>query len=371
MDAREQRLLDGIKRRIYTTAVVLAVPVMVLVLIVRWDVEVPLRWAYSLLLVVLVVLGAGIWTRRISLAAAERTIVTVVLSLWFVRLLVALYGDGTLDEARRIVTESIGPGLMVMVVVVYLATEARVGARISLAIVGAFGLAVLPRVVMAFRAGEAGDVDLGLAMLRMGVYVAAVTGLVYSLAFLKERYAEVTARSAALDMLASTDPLTGMANRRRIQLVLENAVARSGRYRRDVAVILLDLDGFKSLNDTRGHAAGDDALQTVASVLQTHLRDVDVLGRWGGDELVVVLPETDLAAATLTAQRLCRLVSEQEIDTGDGVLSASVGVCCFHSGDDAEGMLQRADEAMYHAKSQGGATVVVHRGDGSLLTVGP
>jgi diguanylate cyclase (GGDEF)-like protein len=353
----ERRLdLDRLKRPTYLAATVLGLPVIVLVMLARWSSEPALRVAYPLLLAIVAVVAVGLATDRLSVATAERIVLLTVPALWLARLGVLLYGGGSLDEARDVITESIGPGLVVIVVIAYLAMDARTGLQVSLTLSALFGAVVVPRALAAIGTT---DGVAALAMVRMIVWVAVISLLTYVLAHLKEQLAEQRERAAGLDLLASTDPVTGIANRRRAALVLEERLAEAERYDRPLSVVLLDLDGFKVVNDTAGHAAGDRALRSVVQALATDLRQGDVLARWGGDELLVIAPETGLEEIERSADRWRRRVLDLGIATGDEILTVSAGVTTRRAGDTVDTIVQRADTAMYRAKSDGRDRTVV------------
>jgi diguanylate cyclase (GGDEF)-like protein/PAS domain S-box-containing protein len=154
---------------------------------------------------------------------------------------------------------------------------------------------------------------------------------------------------------ADTDPLTGLANRRALERTLTAALGRAGARARSVGLMMLDLDGFKAINDTRGHAAGDEALREVARRLSRSVRERDLVARLGGDEFVVVL--TDLGGRSGAVQdsleRIQEALAEPIVfESASFVLGAAVGVATFPAdGGTAEDLLAHADRAMYAAKS--------------------
>jgi diguanylate cyclase (GGDEF)-like protein len=150
---------------------------------------------------------------------------------------------------------------------------------------------------------------------------------------------------------ARIDALTGLANRRAVEEALAAEISRAERFAHDLAVVLLDLDRFKQTNDSFGHAAGDAMLRTVSRLLTTLARQGDTVGRWGGEEFVVVLPETDLPGARRFAERLRRAIEAQAI--GEMRTSASCGVATMVSGDTVDALLRAADRALYQAKANG------------------
>jgi diguanylate cyclase (GGDEF)-like protein len=158
-----------------------------------------------------------------------------------------------------------------------------------------------------------------------------------------------------LERQATRDPLTGICNRRSLNELSTHAIALAHRHARPLALLLVDADHFKRINDAHGHAAGDDALRLLALTLQTNLRSEDLLGRLGGEEFVIVLPESDTDAAMASAERLRRAVERVALAVPGQVLSLriSIGVASMREGDDFDTLLRRSDLAMYMAKNAG------------------
>jgi len=169
---------------------------------------------------------------------------------------------------------------------------------------------------------------------------------------------------AAVLRLAATDPLTGAFNRREFTSLADQESQRANRYNHPLSIMMLDLDHFKKLNDTYGHAAGDKALQRFTTLCCNALRTVDVFGRWGGEEFVTLLPETDVEGAVVIAERLRKLVSQNILVYNDQKISltASIGIAQYRSGEvTVEGPLSRADSAVYDAKKAGRNRISVYR----------
>jgi diguanylate cyclase (GGDEF)-like protein len=171
------------------------------------------------------------------------------------------------------------------------------------------------------------------------------------------RWAKLRERAAAqhIEHLAHYDTLTGLPNRVLLTDLLAREVARAQRSERGFALLMLDLDGFKEVNDTWGHGAGDEVLAMVAERAQRSVRAADVVGRLGGDEFLAILPEATNEGALQVAEKLRASLSEPYLLTrGNATLGASVGVSYFgEHGTDAEALLRRADEALYEAKRRG------------------
>ena len=194
---------------------------------------------------------------------------------------------------------------------------------------------------------------------RLQLALIAVAGLLLAiLTFMALRMRRATAR---MRVLALTDDLTGLPNRRAVLARLADLLAR--RNAEPCAVLIADLDNFKTINDRLGHAIGDEVLRAVGTVLADAVRDPVFVGRLGGEEFLVVLPETDLESARQAAERIREQV--REIDTrrwlGEGNLTVSLGVTASHPGHDSlSDMLRRADTALYAAKRAGRDRVHTH-----------
>jgi diguanylate cyclase (GGDEF)-like protein len=173
---------------------------------------------------------------------------------------------------------------------------------------------------------------------------------------LEIREIEVRAILAQAHELANTDVLTFLPNRRKIIASLQEEVIRSNRYGTALSISILDLDHFKNVNDTYGHTTGDEVLRSVAARLREQIRHPDTIGRYGGEEFLIVLPNSQIQAAAEQASRLCQQIRKTRIDANTHVLSVtiSVGVAQFRVGQENwEGFLHRADEALYQAKNAG------------------
>jgi len=158
--------------------------------------------------------------------------------------------------------------------------------------------------------------------------------------------------------LAITDPLTGLYNRHKLAESLETECERAVRYGRPVSMIMMDLDDLKLVNDTHGHPGGDVVLQKVAEAIRGHIRRLDLPTRYGGDEFLVLLPETSLVDAERVAQRISHEV--RKIRAGELPVTASVGVVDWGPGyGSSQEFLSAADQALYQAKRRGRGAIVI------------
>ncbi len=173
---------------------------------------------------------------------------------------------------------------------------------------------------------------------------------------LKRTQDELKKAYAALEELVITDPLTGVANRRAILSFGNTEFERAKRYQSYFSLLMIDLDYFKKINDTYGHATGDIYLKLVAEKLNNALRKVDCFGRFGGEEFIAILPETNLSEAIEIAERLRFTINNlaSYLENFSCVLSVSIGVSVSCSTDKTiEDILSRADHALYEAKKSG------------------
>jgi diguanylate cyclase (GGDEF)-like protein len=182
------------------------------------------------------------------------------------------------------------------------------------------------------------------------------------LAIKERRVAEQ--RTSDLEAIAAIDFLTGIYNRREFESLARAELARCQRYMRPLSVLMIDVDHFKAVNDRHGHAAGDAVLQNVVGICRAEKREPDVLARLGGEEFIMLLPETSLAAAAHFAERLRRRV-EHGCPAGYGekiTVTVSIGIAKASVGTSGiEELLRRADEALYEAKSFGRNRVAISR----------
>ena len=205
--------------------------------------------------------------------------------------------------------------------------------------------------------------------------VSAVAAILQSILYanelmranLEKAYEKLQSREVELRELQVQnrhDPMTGALNRRALRHDLDVEIARFQRYRRPFSIAMADLDHFKEVNDRYGHLVGDEVLKGFAFLVKSQIRQSDCLYRYGGEEFVILLRETELKTAGLVVERIRRRVAEHVVKKkGDGsvrfTVSASFGVTAVREGDDAQSLLQRADRAMLAAKAAGRNQVVV------------
>lgn len=171
----------------------------------------------------------------------------------------------------------------------------------------------------------------------------------------KERTIELAEKNQQLEQIARTDPLTGLANRRALDDVIQKEVARGLRSAKPMVIGLVDLDLFKAVNDTYGHDIGDKVLKDIAKILNDGLRAGDFAARWGGEEFCILLPETQADQALLIAERFRKIVADHIIIEEDLKLTvtASIGLALWQPGREIDEVFKEADQALYASKEAG------------------
>ena len=154
------------------------------------------------------------------------------------------------------------------------------------------------------------------------------------------------------ERLATIDELTQVFNRTKFQEVIKIELERAKRYNHPLSMLMFDIDHFKAINDTYGHSVGDYVLQTLAQIAKENLREIDYLVRWGGEEFIIIAPETDLGRAKALAERIRTAIENYRFDQA-GKITISFGVTEFKENDTEDTFIRRADDAMYKAKEKG------------------
>ncbi|EMG38059.1 diguanylate cyclase (GGDEF) domain-containing protein [Desulfocurvibacter africanus PCS] len=184
---------------------------------------------------------------------------------------------------------------------------------------------------------------------------ASMLLLALVLLYLRRLRMQIAQAQDLCELLANTDVLTGVPNRRQLMARLEEELARAMRTGQPLACALMDVDHFKRVNDTHGHQKGDTVLKALARIARETVRGYDVVGRFGGEEFLLVLPGTDSEHAVELAERV-RLAVQDRLATETGlpsVVTISLGVATLRPGDNVESLVKRADDALYRAKEKG------------------
>ncbi|MDQ7055287.1 MAG: GGDEF domain-containing protein [Persephonella sp.] len=180
------------------------------------------------------------------------------------------------------------------------------------------------------------------------MYLSVEIALFAMLSFL----INIRSRSEKFRILSEIDTLTGIYNKGKFNQVLDTELKKVKRYRRPLGLILFDIDHFKKINDAYGHQVGDYILKTIAEIVKKNIRDTDIFARWGGEEFVIIAPETDINGTKILAEKLRNAIEENRFDRV-GKVTASFGVTEATSEDTIDSIVHRADEALYLAKEKG------------------
>ncbi len=155
-----------------------------------------------------------------------------------------------------------------------------------------------------------------------------------------------------LIVAATIDKLTQIFNRRKLEAIIETEIERAKRYNSPLSLIMLDIDDFKRVNDTYGHQVGDNVLKELANILKNNIRLSDTAGRWGGEEFMIVVPETAAINAGELAEKIRNLIASSTF-AGSCIITISLGLAQLQSGDNFDSFLKKVDDALYQAKNRG------------------
>ena len=169
---------------------------------------------------------------------------------------------------------------------------------------------------------------------------------------LEEKNQQLRELNKILQVQAITDSLTGLYNHRQVLEKLQLEIARANRYQQDLTIMMLDIDHFKSINDEFGHQVGDVVLVEVAQIIKRNLRNIDIAGRYGGEEFLIILPQTNLKNGKQVAERIRRQVEIEGFEDRKEGITVSIGIS-QHQGEEMVDYIERADQLLYRAKRKG------------------
>jgi diguanylate cyclase (GGDEF)-like protein len=190
------------------------------------------------------------------------------------------------------------------------------------------------------------------AILSVVQFACLAACMLYLQTYTMDHEQQVNQSNQKLQTMAIRDGMTGLFNHTFMEQMIQDAINRSKRSRTPLSLLMIDVDYFKQVNDTQGHNAGDKVLVELAKLIESSKRSTDYFGRWGGDELVLLLTDTNLQGASLLAEKLRGRVNNHTFPNNTH-LSVSLGASTYQEGDSPAGFIERADAAMYHAKHAG------------------
>lgn len=336
------------KRKVYITVMILAVGALVCAWIFRSSTDPHRTISVPIYIFALLTLVAALWRERVPLARVE-TLMLVILSAMPLSRQAWLFflGAPANEEWLRLLGNTYWATSGVLVIVCMISDRRRglatgVGLVLASVLIAVVGIGVgletgqLPRSVIAYVVGS---------LLFLTVFLVLISGAT----IMRDQWQSALGRAKTYSRLAMTDKLTGLGNRRAAIDALERLCTSARKNGMTFSVILGDLDGFKQVNDSRGHAVGDAVLVEVSKRLRATIRDGDAVTRWGGEEFLIVASRSRLDGARQLAER-CRSTIETAPFT-DGIrITMTFGVAEFQPGDSQETLLARADANLYTGK---------------------
>jgi diguanylate cyclase len=341
-----QPALDILKRRVLLTIMALSAVSTILgwaLVESRGVSSGVLRLVFGANIVFHPVLGAILWKRLLSQRIVDLSLLFFAAGICGICMALRLYSP---TYGASIDPQPLYLWIPVIYVFAFTLSDHASGLRVALGTLAIFVAISLPYLV---RHMDGPMVNFTVQLhLVSGVLIAAL----YFFSSYLQRFQTAQLTVDKLAHLANTDELTKVANRRRLTEALEYELARYARYAHMFSIVMFDIDNFKAVNDRFGHHVGDEVLVALAARAGDGLREVDWLGRWGGEEFVVILPETGSAETLERASALCRDVADRPL-VGEHTITISCGVASVRAGDTVDSLLQRVDAALYSAKRLG------------------
>ncbi len=342
--------VDERKRTVYSVAAIAAAAVVALSWAVREPDDAFIATVYPVFGVFLIAFAGVIHVRRLSIRVLEGIALVPITLVIMVRLAWLLRAPEPLEERLLLLVGAHYWAVGALIVAGFVLLDRRYGIAYGSALI------TLSALMVTFWTGNelrdlGGSPNLFVYVVRVHAFLVLLLVLAAGVGTLRSHLQRALARAEVFAELARTDPLTGVANRRATAEELERQISAARRYGHDLSVVAVDVDHFKVINDTYGHQRGDEVLADVARVLASQLRESDRLGRWGGEEFLIVAPHTDAEQAAALAER-CRsaLVAQPAEDLE---VTATFGVATYRPDEHVDELLMRADELLYTAKGAG------------------
>lgn len=355
----EFRRLQSRKRRIYLIALACSA----LIFLLSWTISKPddafVRFIYPIFALFLAGVFVILWQGSLPMRKLEIPVLGIIATMIFSRLAWLFYFAAPIDDHLLLIAGGHYWAVGVLIVTGFVVLGHKQGLLAGLiflmlsVIIAATGIAD-----QALR--EEVSREALIYLLRIQLFLALLLGLSSAATTMRDRMLAALTRAETLDQLANTDILTGLANRRMAEQSLMQQRSAAVRYGRQLSVISADLDHFKQINDTYGHAKGDEVLAEIAQIIIDTVRESDLVARWGGEELLIVAPETAVDQAGELAER-CRMAIDKQPILGLKI-TLSLGVTGLRPGETIESLLARADALLYKAKAAGRNLVATEAG---------
>ena len=338
------------RRTIYLVAIALGFPVLVLAWWLHQDADPYQRYAHLVQAGFLLWAFGALWRKWVPVQRVERATYWTLSVLWVGNYAVGLHSGQAFGVGWGQFVTTVMVNFFVLAALSHLMFATLMAVRINLVMFAAclmVGLArLVPDALLGLHRGEL------VSLFQFCIALAVVIGFLYVLAKSKDDHLEAELEARALGEFALKDSLTGLPNRRHVVRELDRLVEIGRRYGRPVSLISFDLDHFKNINDTLGHPVGDEVLIAVAARAKRHLRRSDTLGRWGGEEFLILAAETDERFASTLAERVREAIESGTYPRGIHV-TASFGVVTMEPGMTRADLLREVDRRLYAAKDAG------------------
>ncbi|MCW8930275.1 MAG: transporter substrate-binding domain-containing protein [Gammaproteobacteria bacterium] len=191
----------------------------------------------------------------------------------------------------------------------------------------------------------------------LAIIILIVIVIIYRYKVIHSHNKQLQVLNHELELLATTDPLTKLFNRRYLDSKIHEGLNLAKRYKTPFSIIIIDIDDFKAVNDTHGHDVGDLVLEKFSNILSSNSRVNDIVGRWGGEEFLIILPQVNLEEAKYISQKICSIINDTHFEIVSS-MTASMGLTIYKKGDSFNNIIKRADQALYKAKQDGKNRVV-------------
>ena len=345
------------RRRIYLLGLLFGIPCIFFILILRWQHDTFITYTYPFLQTYLIYAAWQLLTRKTKLIQIEKRTFYVVLAYFLIKMTFVLFAGTNPAADWAELTPSVYFIFVFLATMSYLVFSTTQALQYSLGIVAISSfigsVRLIPEVIQGRYINEL------LSFGRYEVFLVVIVVLLYILARSKDVTAQIMLEKQHLQTLAYKDSLTSLPNRRQLMQELNKQLITASRYQRPLSIILFDLDHFKTINDTYGHGTGDIVLSTIAQLVTPHLRVTDTLGRWGGEEFMLITPETNAIHASQIAERVRQAINRHTFEFG--TITASFGVNQYHPSQSLNNLIHQADTALYQAKDNGRNQVIIYK----------
>jgi diguanylate cyclase (GGDEF)-like protein len=351
----ELERLQERKRQVYLIALVCGILILMLSWFIRSPEDAFIKWLYPLFALTLAGMFTFVWKKTVFLRRLEIIMLVLAAAMIFSRLGWHFFVAENINQQLLMLAGGHYWAVAVLVVGGFVILDHRLG-FISGSIV-----IVLSMIIAAIGLASQWHEDFYwqeslIYLIRIHLFLILLLVLTCIATTMREKLKSALIQAEILNKWASTDMLTGLANRRAAESFIKKQISLASRYGRPFWVISADLDGFKQVNDTYGHTAGDKVLAEVGRILSQAVRQSDLVARWGGEEFLVVATDTSDNGALMLAER-CRSAIADEPLAGVRI-TATLGVAEFRPGDTLENVLAKADSMLYTGKNTGRNRVI-------------